>query len=194
MQLTDRSFQLGNSELSDFITFVEKIYLKVSFPGITAAFFYTVWRLKKKVWVVMRTKIAASEQSVCEVFVWHWGSHERRLPLLQVVSFGAGARLAAEAHDEATLVDKVTCDVHGQQQEQKRHDEDPGPEHDAHGERCLLTQICHRRREQWGRGAGRRGGSSPNTLLFRNKTGLKKKKKKNTHIKRDRTLNWVALS
>ena len=66
------------------------------------------------------------------------------------MSFGPGARFAAEAHDEATFVDKVAGDVHRQQQQQKHHNKDPCPDHDAHGERCLLTHICQTE-ETWGK-------------------------------------------
>lgn len=71
-------------------------------------------------------------------------SHESCLALLQVVSFGPCAWFAAKAHDEATFVDKVTGDIHSQQQEYEYYDKDPCPEHDAHGERRLITQIWQR--------------------------------------------------
>ncbi|TNN73223.1 hypothetical protein EYF80_016554 [Liparis tanakae] len=72
-------------------------------------------------------------------------SHEGCLALLHVVSFGPCAGFAAEAHDEATLVGKVTGDVHSEQQEEKRYDEDPSPEHDAHGELFLIPHIWQTR-------------------------------------------------
>lgn len=71
-----------------------------------------------------------------------WYLHEDGLALFYVVSFGPRAWLATEAHDEATFVDKVTGDIHGQQQEYKHYNKDPRPEHGAHGERWLFTHIC----------------------------------------------------
>ena len=70
------------------------------------------------------------------------GSHEGGLALLQAVTFASSSRLAAETHDEATLVDEVAGDVHGQQEEHEGQHQDPRPQHDAHGERCLVVHIC----------------------------------------------------
>lgn len=60
------------------------------------------------------------------------------------MTFGPCAKFATKAHDEATFVDKVTGDVDRQQQQYKNHDQYSCPEHDAHGESSLLTQICRR--------------------------------------------------
>lgn len=90
------------------------------------------------------------------------------------MSFGPGARLAAETHDEAAFVDKVTCDIHRQQQEHKHYYKDAGPEHDAHGECCLFTQIC----EMKGEREGRKYKSGINT--FQTQKRAKKYKKETT--------------
>lgn len=82
--------------------------------------------------------------NVCLCFWLHkrCGSHEGGLALLQVVAFGPRSRLAAETHDEAALVDEVAGDVHGEQEEDERHHQDPGPQHDAHGERRFVVHVC----------------------------------------------------
>lgn len=101
--------------------------------------------------------------NACVYYLSHdrWGSHEGGLALLQVVTFGPRSRLAAQAHDEAALVDEVAGDVHGQQEEHERHHEDPGPQHDAHGERRLVVHVC---RTEAVRGNGAQRPELPNEL------------------------------
>lgn len=90
------------------------------------------------------TRGLAASSNVCVYYSLRkrCGSHEGGFALLQVVTFGPSSRLAAEAHDEAALVDEVAGDVHGQQEEYERHHQDPGPQHDAHGERRFVVHVC----------------------------------------------------
>lgn len=77
---------------------------------------------------------------MCRISKWNLRySHKGCFALLQAVPFRPRAWFATEAHDEATFVDKVTSDIHSQQQEYKPHNKDPRPQHGAHGERSFIT-------------------------------------------------------
>ncbi len=84
------------------------------------------------------------------------GSRESGFSLLNILPFGRGPRLAAEVdgntHEKPTLVEKIACDVHAEEEQDEDHDEDA---HDSTGaqpwagffgkeeEEIVKTKWCH---------------------------------------------------